>query len=353
MNRRSFFKQTGLGMAAIGLPASKILAEMPETKPFGKPHLTKPPRLREGATVGLIAPASPISDEKYQKAVENLTRLGFVIREGKSLRARNGHLAGADAERLADLHWAFSDPEVEAVWCVRGGYGCTRLLPGVDFGLIRRNAKPFIGYSDVTALHLAIGKKTGLVTFHGPVGASDYTDFTLNHFRRVLMLPSPRHEIALPGEGDILLGDEYRPEIITAGRAEGRLTGGNLSLLAALVGTPFCPSFRGKIVFIEEVGEQPYRVDRLLTQLLQGTDLAQAAGLALGVFADCQPKREEFSLTLSATLRDRLGGLGIPVVYGLPFGHISNQATLPYGTWAELDTEKGRLVLVEMGVGKG
>ncbi len=347
MKRRNFFKNTLAAGLVASLPFPKSMAENAAS---AKPKLLKVSPLQPGATIGLIAPASPVSEEKYQKAIANLASLGFKIQEGKHLRSRNGHLAGTDAERAEDLLWAFEDPAVDAVWCIRGGYGCTRLLPLLDFERICRHPKLFIGYSDVTALHVAIGQKTGLVTFHGPVGASDFTEFTLDHFRRVLMNPTPRFEIRLPGPDDVLAGEEFRPEILTAGRASGPLIGGNLSLLAALTGTEWQPKFRGKIVFIEEVGEQPYRLDRMLTQLLEGTDLALAAGIVLGVFLDCQPKREEFSLSLSATLRDRLGALGCPVVYGLPFGHIPNQATLPYGTLGELDTEKRSLALIEYAV---
>jgi muramoyltetrapeptide carboxypeptidase len=298
----------------------------------------------------MIAPASPPADEKFDKAFANLTALGFKVKPGASLRAKNGHLAGTDAQRLADLHQAFSDPEVEAVWCIRGGYGCSRLLPDVDYDLIRKHPKPFIGYSDITALHLAIHGKTGLVTFHGPVVASDFPDNTLRHFKSVLMEPAPRYDIMAPGAGEVLPGDEYKPWVVHPGKASGALIGGNLALLAALAGTPFMPSFRHKLVFIEDIGEQPYRIDRMLTQLLQATDLRQAAGIALGVFTDCAPKGDSGSMTLAETLRDRLGSLGIPVMYGIPFGHVSHQATLPYGILAELDTEKGMLSLLEKAV---
>ena len=310
----------------------------------------KPLRLTEGARIALIAPASPASDEKIEKALASLAGMGYRVREGASLRARYGYLAGPDEARLNDLHGAFADPEIDAVWCVRGGYGTTRLLPQIDYRLIRKNPKPFIGYSDVTALHLAIGQRAGLVTFHGPVAASDFPENTLRHFRAVLVEPVEGYLLQAPGAGEQLPGEEYRPFVIAPGAASGPLTGGNLSLLAALAGTPFAPSFRGKIAFIEDVGEQPYRIDRLLTQLLHATDLRQAAGIALGVFADCAPKNTEFSFNLPETLRDRLGNLGMPVVYGLPFGHVAHQATFPYGIEAELDAEKRSLTFLESGV---
>ncbi len=347
MLRRNFFKTTGLAVLAAGLPNFNIMAENSETN---KPRLIKPRGLREGATVALIAPSSPPSAEKLAKGIANLTQFGFKIVEGKSLRAFNGYLAGSDAERLSDLHWAFKNPEIEAVWCIRGGYGATRLLPNINYDLIRQHPKPLIGYSDVTALHLAIHQRTGLVTFHGPVAASEYPADTLQHFRSVLMRPVVPYEIVAATVGVEAYPTEYQPFVITPGQAKGALTGGNLALLSSMAGTKFAPDFKNKIVFIEDVGEQPYRLDRMLTQLLQATDLAQAAGIALGVFNDCQPKPDSPSLSLPDALRDRLGGLGIPVVYGIPFGHVEHQATFPYGISARLDADRMVLTILERAV---
>jgi muramoyltetrapeptide carboxypeptidase len=347
MRRRNFFKISGLATLVASFPNFKLMAENPEPL---KPRLIKPARLRQGATVALIAPCSPPADEKLAKGIANLTQFGFKIVEGKNLRARNGHLAGTDEARLEDLHWAFSDPAIDAVWCIRGGYGASRLLPNIDYNLIRQHPKPLIGYSDVTALHLAIHQRTGLVTFHGPVAASEYPEDTLHHLRSVLMQSVAPYEIAAPTADIESILPEYQPFVITPGQAKGALTGGNLALLSALVGTEYAPIFKNKIVFIEDVGEQPYRIDRMLTQLLQGTDLMEAAGIALGVFNDCQPKPNTFSLSLEETLRDRLGWLGIPVVYGIPFGHIDHQATFPYGIPANLDADKMVLTILEQAV---
>lgn len=307
-----------------------------------------PKRLQAGNTIALIAPSSPVAEEKLNKAVANLNALGLQIVEGKHLRARAGHLAGSDAERLSDLHEAFENPAIDAVWCVRGGYGAARLLPSINFSLIKKNPKLFIGYSDITALHLAIQARSGLVTFHGPVGAGDFTEMTLHHLKSVVMEPPTSHVIA--ATPDASLGDEYQPFTITPGIARGALTGGNLALLSSLAGTPFEPTFKNKLVFIEDVGEQPYRLDRMLTQLLQATDLTQAAGIALGIFNECQPKNDSFSYPLRETLQLCLGHLNIPVVYGIPFGHISNQATLPYGIQAELNATTHQLTLLEAAV---
>jgi len=343
--RRDFFKKTGLVLMASGFLFPRMAFQDLLTT---TPKLRKPPRLKAGASVALIAPCSPASEEKITKAISNLDALGFKVMEGKSLRASHGYLAGTDEARIADLHWAFQDPAIDAVWCVRGGYGATRILPKLDYDLIGKHPKPFIGYSDVTALHLAIHARTGMVTFHGPVAGGDFPENTLEHLRAMVMNGIENHVIT-PPTGDFP-GEEFRPFTIAPGRAQGVLTGGNLTLLSALAGTAFAPVFKDKIAFIEDVGEQPYRLDRMFTQLLQATDLAQAAGIALGVFNECQPKADSPSLSLSDALRDRLAGLGIPVAYGIPFGHVSYQATLPYGIRAELDASAQTLTILEAAV---
>ncbi len=314
-------------------------------------RIIKPKRLKVGDTLGVIAPSSALPEKTVTRAIENLTNLGFKIKLGKNVRAQNGYLAGTDTQRLEDLHWAFSDPDVDAVWCIRGGYGATRLLPNVDFKLIKKNPKIFIGYSDITALHIAIFQKTGLVTFHGPVGTSDYTDFTKPNVWNLLTNPTPQYqlinaEINAKNESNL-----FKTEVITAGKCRGQLIGGNLSLLSAMDGTPFAlDNLKGKILFMEDIDERPYRVDRMLTQMLQSHDLSKLAGIALGIFEGCNPKTDENSLSLMDCLKDRLGNLGIPVIYGLSFGHISNQYTLPVGIEADMDTETGILTLLDSAV---
>lgn len=305
--RRDFLKLTGL--AALTPEFSGFNLHASPSRVRRGPVL--PARLKAGDRVSLIAPGSPPSDEKLAQALSNLSSLGLRVKEGAHLRNKNGYLAGTDADRLSDLHQAFSDPDTDAVWCVRGGYGCARLLPGLNFDIIRNNPKVFIGYSDITALHIAIHQQTGLATFHGPVAVSDLSVFTLNHLRAVVMGEEVPHRIQ--GVSDASASPHYQPFVIAPGRAEGTLTGGNLALLAALAGTPFSPVFKDKIVFIEDVGEKPYRIDRMITQLLQATDLREAAGIALGIFDDCNPDPESPSLTLAETLNLCLGNLGMPV----------------------------------------
>lgn len=313
--------------------------------------IIKPKRLTKGDTVAVIAPSSGVESEAFEKALLNIADLGFKAKAGKYARARNGFLAGTDKQRLEDLHQAFGDAETKAVWCVRGGYGASRFLPELDFKLIKKNPKILIGYSDITALHTAIHQNTGLVTFHGPVAASTYSDYAKNHVVNVLMNPSAPYKVELSPDNVAKESNLFKTETITAGKCRGELIGGNLSLLTALAGTPFAlRNMKGKLLFIEDVGEQPYRIDRMLTQLRQTIDLRQLAGIGLGVFEDCNPKDATASQSLIEVLKDRLGDLGIPVIYGLSFGHIRDQFTLPIGIAAELDTEKATMTFLETGV---
>jgi muramoyltetrapeptide carboxypeptidase len=343
MQRRKFLTQT---LPLITAPS--LVISNPEMNCMKKIH--KPTRLKKGDTIGLIAPASSAKDIFIEKAVKNIENLGLNVKLGANIRAKHGYLAGTDAERLSDMHTMFADKTVQGVWCVRGGYGCSRLLEQIDYSLIRNNPKVLIGYSDITALHCALYEKTGLVTFHGSVGGSEFADYAIQHIQKMLFEPKAQHEIEYLLPDDKAENPVYKAETIREGKAIGRLAGGNLSLITALAGTKYAPDFTDAIAYIEDVGERPYRLDRMFTQALQACNLHKAAAIALGVFEDCQPKPDEDSLTLMEMLRDRLVGLGIPVVYGLHFGHIANQMTLPYGIKAALDTEKRSITLLENAV---
>lgn len=343
MKRRDILK----GLAAVSFLASPVFSKIRRNE---KHKIIKPKRLKTGDTVAVIAPASGLSKESFDNALKNLESLGLKTKVGKSARGNKGFLAATDKERLDDLHWAFSDKEISAVWCVRGGYGAARLLPDIDYNLIRKNPKILIGYSDITSFHLAISNNTGLVTFHGPVAASELSDYTKKHVTNVLMNPSAPYKIELSEYNKANSLNLFKTETIAGGKARGQLIGGNLSLLSALAGTPFAlANLKGKILFIEDVGEQPYRIDRMLTQLRQSADLRSLAGIALGIFEDCNPRTKD-TQTLSDVVKDRLGDLGIPVIYGLSFGHIRDQFTMPVGIEAELDTTNATLTLLETGV---
>jgi muramoyltetrapeptide carboxypeptidase len=336
-----------------GLAAAPILAGAAagKNRRVNKNRIIKPKRLKAGDAVAIVAPASGLTEESFAQAIKNLESLELKPKIGKSARGVKGFLSATDKERLDDLHAAFADKTISAVWCLRGGYGASRLLDAIDYDLIRKNPKILIGYSDITSLHLAIFQKTGLVSFHGPVAASEYSDYTRNQVVNVLMKPAAPYKIELSEYNLAQESNLYKTEIIRAGKARGRLTGGNLSLLAALTGTPYAlRDLKDRILFIEDVGEQPYRIDRMLTQLRQSLDLRSLAGIALGIFEDCNPRAQD-TQTLSDVLRDRLGDLGIPVFYGFSFGHIRDQFTLPVGIEAEFDTATATITFLETGVG--
>lgn len=345
MQRRDFYKYLALGVGAWSIGAR------PTDQITSKRRLL-PKRLSKGQTVGLITPGSYIGDDGLEKAVSNLESLGLNVKLGQHIRAERGFTAGTDQERLDDIHRAFADPQVDAIWCARGGYGCGRLLPQLDYNLIYNNPKVLVGYSDITALHNAIYRKTGLITFHGPVGSSDFTDYTREQLTKVLFEAEPNHAITLAPENQENEDPAYQLTTIRSGKAQGALVGGNLTLLASMVGTGFLPAIKNKILFLEDIGEKPYRIDRMLTTLRQAWPLEEAAGLALGIFADCEADEDDRSLSLAETLQDRLGDLGVPVVSGLSFGHIANQCTLPVGVEAELDATSGNLRLLGLGLSK-
>lgn len=356
MNRRKFIRGGAIA-AGAGIMAPLEAAARPQNlKNNGSwpEQIIKPERLKKGDTIGLITPSSAISRQSFDNTLKNMTELGFRVKYSPNMRVRKGFLAGTDAQRTADLHAMFADSEVSGIFCARGGYGSARLLPYLDYELIKTNAKVFIGYSDITALHFGIFKNSGLVTFHGPVGASDFTDFTTRCFEKAVLKGKGNVEIEQAKEDREKEEDQFKLRVISEGKNEGKLVGGNLSLVSSLTGTPYDLDFAGKMVFLEEVGESPYRIDRMLTQLLLAGKLQKAAGIALGVFNDCdyKPADPDFGDTTSLweVLSERLGNLGIPVIYGLSFGHVANNATLPMGVNAELDTGKASLQLLEEAV---
>ncbi len=304
----------------------------------------KPRRLRPGATIGVIAPAGPGSQEQTDAGIAWLEQAGFRIKPGKTVSQELGYLAGPDDLRAADLNYMFADPAVDGIICLRGGYGTMRLLELLDYDLIRQNPKVFVGYSDITALHTAIGQRTGLVTFHGPMVASDMGKdlplYTWEYFLQAVAEPAPLGLIANPAQAPA-------PEFIAPGTAAGPLTGGNLSLIAATLGTAYEIDTAGKILCLEDVGEAPYRLDRLLTQLTLAGKLQAAAGIVFDVCADCEPEAKPPSFTVAEVLAERLGSLGKPVLINLHFGHTADKATLPLGVEATLRPEDGGLVIIE------
>lgn len=349
MNRKKFL--TSLSVASAGAAVFNPLTFSKTFLPDESPVI-KPPRLKAGDKLGIIAPGSYISEEELQDSIKNLNQLGFDTTYSDKILLQSGYFAGTDEDRADDLMEKFSDKSVKGIVCARGGYGCSRILPMLDYNVIRKNPKVLIGYSDVTALLYGIYEKAGLVSFHGPVGTSTFNDYSVDNFKRVLMEPERTALFTNSTSGT----DEntYGVTTIVKGKGKGRFVGGNLSIIVSLIGTKYDVDYSNKIVFIEEVGEEPYRVDRMLTQMIESGKFKHAAGIMMGIFRKCEVKNDSDltskSFTLMEVLKDRLSNLKIPVVYGMSFGHVTDKFTIPFGALAELDADKQTFTLLEKAV---
>ena len=325
-----------------GLGGALLVSQLPVTASERSQPLIKPRRLTVGDTVGLISPASAINQSDLTEVIEFLTAYGFKVKIGEHVLDRYGYLAGRDADRAADVNAMFADERVQAILTLRGGWGCNRILPRLDYDLIRRHPKILMGFSDITSLLLAIIARSGVITFHGPVGISTWNWFDLNYVERILLKKEAILMQNLAG---------YRVETITTGRTRGRLLGGNLSVLAALVGSPYLPSWKNTILFLEDVGEEIYRVDRMLTQLKLAGILEQLAGLIFASCSDCdQAEDDEPTLSLGQVLSESIAPLGIPAWSGSMIGHIQNNFTVPLGVEVEIDAERGTILMLEPAV---
>jgi muramoyltetrapeptide carboxypeptidase len=310
--------------------------------PVSTPSLLYPSPLQLGDTIGIVAPASPPEQpEVIDEAIERLSRFGFKVKLSENVHQRTGYLAGSDAERAADLNAFFADPEVKAVFALRGGYGSCRILPMLDYDAIRANPKPLVGYSDITAMHLAILVKSGLVTFHGSNASSAFTHENLAVCKRMLTVEGDLKPGAMENLFSRATPNPANVTTIVPGRAEGTIIGGNFTCLLRLIGTPWQPDFRGAILFLEDTCEKAYRIDGMFTHLRLAGILPQIAGLVLGQFdyeADVhEPKR------IHECLRREAERLGVPCVMGAPIGHFSGQVIIPQGVPGELDADAGSL----------
>jgi muramoyltetrapeptide carboxypeptidase len=357
ISRRRFASLLGTALSLPAVPAAASVAAA--RKQAWLPSMTpliKPPRLRRGDLVGLVAPGGYTNDAAIEKAVRHIEALGFRVKQGAWLREVWGNYGGTVAARIADLHGMFRDPEVKAIWAIRGGSGCISLLKHLDYPMIRRHPKVLLGYSDITALHLAIHRHAGLVTFHGPVASSTPCAYSDQHMLAVLTDPRPSYTIPMAPENarraleEPLKESHYAVRTVHGGVATGPLIGGNLSLVSALAGTPYAADFRDSLLFIEEVNEEPYRIDRWMTQLDLAVGLDQAAGVMIGICDNCGPQGEGASLTLDQTFDVHLQPLKVPAVTGYSFGHIRNQFTIPVGVRATLDTAAQTVTLLEPAV---
>ena len=306
----------------------------------------RPPRLAPGDTAALICPASPPETRRLLLlGKKRLEQLGLRVIVGTHARSEHGYLAGTDRERLHDLEAAFGNPRVKAIFCARGGYGVSRLLMSFDAALARRHPKALVGFSDITALHLAL-QKVGVVSFWGPMPCTGlgWSEFSVRALGRVL--------ISGDAAGRVPSAPGHRAKTLRPGIGRGRVTGGTLSLLSASLGTPYEVETRGRIVFLEDVDEEPYRVDRMLTHLVAAGKLVDAAGVALGIFTgtDVRNSPGRRSLTMQQVFADHLVPLKVPVLANVAVGHVRDQVTLPYGIEAVLDARARTLELVEPAV---
>lgn len=304
--------------------------------------MLKPPRLRKGDLIGLAAPAStPQKPEKIEGAVRYLEGQGFRVRVGEHVTKVHGYLAGRDGERADDFNRMARDPEVKGIFALRGGYGTPRILPAIDYGALRRQPKVIVGYSDITALQLAIWRKIRLATFSGPMPGVEFWEkpdgFTEEHFWEMVTNPRFRSLDNPP---------EMEMQTARAGKALGRVMPGNLAMLVAQLGTRFLPDLRGKILVLEEIDELPYRVDRMFAQLRNGGVLEGIAGLVLGQFTRCEPRKERPSLSLQEVLEQGVAWTKGPCVAGCAYGHVPRKQTIPMGVKAELRADRGKVSFV-------
>lgn len=348
--RRDFIKTLMLATSAL-TPVS-VLAKQDPLKGLNSSIAMKAKRLASGQTIGLIAPSSNVTEnEDIYYARDVLKSFGFEVKAGDHLFERRGYLAGADELRAQDVNNMFADKDVDGIVCLRGGYGSPRILPYLDYKTIAANPKVIMGYSDVTALLNAIFAKTGLITFHGPIAGQRFSDYTLASFKKVLFEPSAGIKLAEAPPFEQKEGwveKDNRLSVIVPGKAEGQLIGGNLSLMVSMVGTAYEPDYEGKILFLEDVSEAPYSIDRMLTHLKLAGRLQKLKGIAFGKCTECYSHRN--SLSLEQVLNDHLAPLGVPVVRGAMIGHIDDMATIPIGAKAEINTADGPLVLLESAV---
>lgn len=338
MDRKHFLSTLGAGGVGSLISRVPVFAE-PEQQ-----TLLKPGPLHLGDTIGLVSPASIVGDDKdYDKVIETIRNLGYKVKEAPHARDKFGYFAGEDNIRAKDLNTMFDDPSVDAIMAFRGGWGCNRILDYLDFELIRKHPKMLIGYSDITSLLLAIYAKTGLATFHGPVATSTWTKFTMSHFRRAVSSFEP---LVLRGSSGVKSADYQSIETLRKGRAKGRLLGGNLSVLTSMVGSDYLPDWKGNILFLEDVGEDVYRIDRMLTQLKLAGILEQLSGFIFGQCTGCDTA-DQYRFTLGQILKQHIRPLEIPAFSGAIFGHIDDMVTLPVGLEVEMESGSGSITYQE------
>ncbi|TDQ18856.1 muramoyltetrapeptide carboxypeptidase [Algoriphagus boseongensis] len=341
MNKRSFLKS--IGLVAATAPFLSF-----DSKKSSSPIRLLPNPIKKGDKVGIISPSAATADRmEFTYAKEAMEALGFEVVLGENLKNRFGHLAGTDEERAADLNAMFANPEIKAIICIRGGSGAARILPLIDYSVVKNNPKPILGYSDITALHCALHSQTGLISFHGPNGSGSWNSFNVKQFEKVFFEKSLVTYKNEASKGDELVVKANRIQTLTSGIAEGKILGGNLTVLSALSGTPYYPDFQDAILFIEDIGEDPYRIDRMMSTLQLNGTLSKIKGFVFGQCNDCKPGGGYGAMTVDEIMDQYIKPLGIPAYIGAMIGHIPKQFIIPVGAQVRLNANEGTITLTE------
>jgi muramoyltetrapeptide carboxypeptidase len=345
--RRELLPLIGAGLAGSAFVVANTKDEVAETRKnlIKVPTYARPEKLKKGDTIGICAPAGALRrKEEVAEFTQILNQMGFKVKVGENVYKKVGYFAGTDEERASDFMQFIEDKTVRGIFFLRGGWGCARLLPLLDFDVIRENSKVIMGFSDLTSLLNAITEHSGIVTFHGPGGNSSWNEYSMNYIQKLTM------------EENLTLFQNTAADhqIITysSGTAYGTLWGGNLSVLVSMTGTPFFPKINNGILFLEEVGEEPYRVDRMLTQLQQAGIFDQCNGVILGNFRKCTAEEPDRAFTLEEVFEQHFGDFGKPVYYGAQIGHTVNKMTVPIGVDARMNADEGTFKIVSPAVQK-
>ncbi|MGB5596644.1 MAG: LD-carboxypeptidase [Crocosphaera sp.] len=345
LSRRQFFT------ASLG--SLTLVTSLSQTMFAANSSIIKPAKLKPGSGVGLVSPAGTTFITENINIVQDAVKaLGLVPYLAPHLLEQYGYLAGQDQERAADINQFFADPKIDMLLPIRGGWGCARILPYLDYNLIKNNPKIIVGFSDLTALLIAIYTKSGLVTFHGPNGFTSWRTDQVNSFKKALFT---ENKIIFKNQRDgdddnRLMQVKNRIQTITPGTAKGKLIGGNLSVLSGIIGSPYVPDLTGYILFIEDVGENIYRIDRMITHLKIAGILDKLSGFIFGQCTNCLPNGDYGSLTLEQVLNDHIKPLGIPAWFGAQIGHIEPILTFPMGVEVEINSNTGSITYLESGV---
>jgi muramoyltetrapeptide carboxypeptidase len=340
MKKRDFLKSLGLLAAASPFTGFDIKAQ------YSKALLPNP--LKKGDTVGIISPSAATADRmEFTYAKEAMEALGLKVKLGANLKNRFGHLAGTDQERAADFNSMFADPEIKAIICIRGGSGAARILPLLDYELVKKNPKPLLGYSDITALHCALHTQTGLITFHGPNGTGNWNSFHVKQFENLFFEKKMVTYQNEGSKGDELVLKANRIQTLKGGSVEGKILGGNLTVLTALSGTTYYPDFQDAILFIEDIGEDPYKVDRMMSTLQLNGTLSKIKGFIFGQCNDCKPGGGYGAFTIDEIMDQYILPLNIPAYTGAMIGHISRQFIVPVGARVKMNADSGTFTLTE------